>query len=96
MKTLKIISVQYPYKYRNKLIQSGVYGKSLPFIQQESTFWRRKLLDEIDYDFLRSLKLSGDMYLWLKFSEKYELNIIFSYLSGFKYHSNQLTFKDYW
>ena len=90
----EIISVQYPYKYRNKLIQSGVYGKSLPFIQQESTFWRRKLLDEIDYDFLRSLKLSGDMYLWLKFSEKYELNIIFSYLSGFKYHSNQLTFKD--
>ena len=90
----EIINVQFPYKYRSNLIRTGTYGKNLPFIQQESTFWRKKLLDEVDFQFFKSLKLSGDMYLWFCFAKKYKLEIINSYLSGFKYHENQLTFKE--
>ena len=90
----EIIDVQFPYKYRSSLIRSGVYGKYLPFIQQESTFWRAHLLKDLNYDYFKSLKRSGDMYLWFTFSKKYKLNVVYSYLSGFKYHENQLTFKE--
>ena len=90
----EIIDVQFPYKYRSSLIRSGVYGKYLPFIQQESTFWRTHLIKNLNYEYFKSLKRSGDMYLWFTFSEKYKLNVVYSYLSGFKYHENQLTFKE--
>ncbi len=90
----EVTNVQIPYNYRSSLIRCGAYGKYLPFIQQESTFWRPKLLKDLDLDFFKSLKRSGDMYLWYNFAEKNKLYIINSYLSGFKYHDNQLTFKE--
>lgn len=90
----EVTNVQIPYNYRSSLIRCGAYGKYLPFIQQESTFWRPKLLKDLDLDFFKSLKRSGDMYLWYNFAKKNKLYIINSYLSGFKYHENQLTFKE--
>lgn len=90
----EITKIQFPYKYRSHLIRSGVYGKYLPFIQQESTFWRPNLLETVDLNYFKTLKKSGDMYLWYCFSKKYKLNIVNSYLSGFKYHDNQLTFRE--
>ena len=89
----EIIDLQVPYKYRSNLIECGAYGKFLPFIQQESTFWRKSLLNNIDYDYLKKFKLSGDMYMWVQFSKIHSLYIVYSYLSGFKYHHNQLSFK---
>ena len=59
-----------------------------------STFWRPHLLKDLNYEFLKSLKKSGDMYLWYNFSKNNNLYIINSYLSGFKYHDNQLTFRE--
>jgi len=38
----EIINSYVPYKYRSNLIQSAVYGRYLPFIQQESTFWKKE------------------------------------------------------
>lgn len=90
----EIIDFYKPYLYRKNLIKSGVYGKYLPFIQQESTFWRSDLNKLIDLEYLRTLKLSGDYFIWFSFSFKEELYIINSFLSGFKFHSNQLTFKE--
>jgi glycosyltransferase involved in cell wall biosynthesis len=90
----EVTNVQIPYNYRSNLIRCGAYGKYLPFIQQESTFWRPNLLKDLDIDFFKSLKRSGDMYLWFNFAKKNKLYIINSYLSGFKYHDNQLTFKE--
>lgn len=92
-KLSQIISFSTPYKYRKELIRSGFYGKYLPFIQQESTFWRTKLNNELDINQLKKLKLSGDLFLWHCFSKKNDIYIVNSYLSGFKYHENQLTFK---
>ena len=80
----EIIKYALPYKYRQSLIQVGAYGKNLPFIQQESTFWKKELLDLVDYKYLKTLKKSGDMYLWFCFSKKYKLISIETYLSGFK------------
>lgn len=90
----EIIDFSKPYKYRKNLIRKGVYGKYLPFIQQESTFWRSELNKDVDFKFLKTLKLSGDYYIWHCFSKKFELYVLNTYLSGFKYHKNQLTFKE--
>ena len=90
----EVTNVQIPYNYRSNLIRCGAYGKYLPFIQQESTFWRPYLIKDLDIDFFKSLKKSGDMYLWYNFAKNNKLYIINSYLSGFKYHENQLTFKE--
>lgn len=90
----EIIKIQIPYNFRSNLIRCGVYGKYLPFIQQESTFWRPKLIEDLDIHYFKKLKKSGDMYLWYTFAKKYKLHIINSYLSGFKYHDNQITFRE--
>ena len=86
-----IIKNTTPYKYRNILIQAGVYGRYLPFIQQESVFWRTKLNKYIDYKKLTSLKLSGDYLLWVTFSNYSKLDIVQTHLGGFKIHSGQLS-----
>ncbi len=90
----EIVKYLVPFKYRRNLIYKGVYGKNLPFIQQESTFWKKNLFDLVDFNYLKTLKKSGDMYLWHCFSKKYDLFTVDSYFSGFKFHENQLTFKE--
>ena len=90
----EIINSYIPYKYRSNLIQSAVYGKYLPFIQQESTFWKKEIMSEVDLNELKKFKLAGDYYIWNCFSKKYQIYILKSYLAGFKYHPNQISFKD--
>jgi len=90
----EITKIQIPYNYRSRLIKCGAYGKYLPFIQQESTFWRSNLIKDLDYKYFSNLQKSGDMYLWYNFAKNNNLYIINSYLSGFKYHDNQLTFRE--
>lgn len=80
-----------PYKYRRRFFTCGMYSTKLPAIQQESTFWSSSLHNSIDYDYLSQLKLAGDFYLWLQFSQTEELKIVEAYLGGFKIHSGQLS-----
>lgn len=86
-----VTHVDLPFRYKRSLIKSGSYGKALPFIQQESTFWRASLLRAVDMDFLRSLRLAGDYYLWWCFSEQADLEIVSSPLGVFKKHGGQLS-----
>ena len=90
----EVVKYIVPFKYRRNLIYKGVYGKNLPFIQQESTFWKKNLFSLVDFNYLRTLKRSGDMYLWHCFSKENDLFTVDSYFSGFKFHENQLTFKE--
>lgn len=90
----EIIDIFIPYKYRSRLIQAGVYGKYLPFIQQESVFWKIDLNKEINFDQLKKLKRCGDLFIWKCFSKKFQLYNVNTYLSGFKYHENQLSFRE--
>ncbi|MBD2260595.1 glycosyltransferase [Pseudanabaena sp. FACHB-2040] len=86
-----IVSVELPYRYRRELITCGFYGRTLPPLQQESTFWASSLLNLIDYDFLASLKYAGDYYLWLQFAKEYQLSIVQSYIGGFRVHKGQIS-----
>lgn len=80
-----------PYKYRSNLIQCGLYGSVFPHIQQESTFWSADLLNLLDMDFLRGLKLAGDMYLWNQFSKHEQLYIVATWLGGYRHHEGALS-----
>lgn len=87
----QVIDAVLPHRYRSRLIRAGMYGGWLlpRHVQQESTFWRRAMQDELDYDALASLKLAGDYYLWTRFARRAELRLVQSCLGGFTFHAGQ-------
>lgn len=87
----QLVGFRLPYKYNRSLIRKGMYGTVLPFIQQESTFWRSDLNRYLDLVKLSRFKLAGDFYIWKTFSEISELCIVEAYLGGFKHHSGRLS-----
>ena len=80
-----------PYRFRRRLIRCGAYGPFLPFVQQESTFWRRELMRGVDFGRLARLRLAGDYYLWRCFAEVEELHVVSAHLGGFRFHAGQLS-----
>jgi glycosyltransferase involved in cell wall biosynthesis len=80
-----------PFRYRSEWIRKGMYGSVLPFIQQESTFWRGKLLPFIDIAKLKTYRLAGDYYLWHTFSQHAQLSIVNTWLGGFRISEHQLS-----
>jgi glycosyltransferase involved in cell wall biosynthesis len=85
------VRVVLPYRFRRRLLKCGAYGRYLPFVQQESTFWRRELMERVDYERLSGLKLAGDYYLWRHFSETEDLHVASACLGGFRFHAGQLS-----
>ena len=86
-----VVFVELPYRYRRRFISLGFYGRKLPPLQQESTFWSSSLLQLIDYDLLSSLRYAGDYYIWSQFAKEYQLCIAEAYLGGFRVHKGQLS-----
>jgi glycosyltransferase involved in cell wall biosynthesis len=86
-----VTNVELPFRYKSELIQAGAYTNRLPWIQQESTFWRAELLEHVDFNFLKSLKYAGDYYLWYQFSHFAPLEIVSCPFGNFKKHLNQLS-----
>jgi len=82
-----ITTLDIPCIYKSSYIRSGVYGEYLPYLQQESTFWRQELLKELSYSKLATFKYAGDFYLWYTFAGKNKLYTVNAQLSGFRMHS---------
>ncbi|WP_417550084.1 glycosyltransferase family 2 protein [Methylophaga sp.] len=93
-----IVRIDLPFRYKSNLIEKCAYGRWLPYIQQESTFWKRELIETIDLEKLRSLKLAGDYYLWYCFSHQATLEIVKTPLGIFRIHEGQLSenLESYW
>lgn len=70
-------------------IRSGIYGSFLPFIHQESTFFRRELLETIDLEKFAGFKFAGDFFLWFHFSKKTKLYSVNSIFSASRRHAFQ-------
>lgn len=85
----EIFETVLPHRYRRDFIRKGIYGRIIRFIQQESTFWSRELLQTVDLEKLASLRLAGDFYLWTCFARAADLYIVDSLLGGFTYHPGQ-------
>ncbi|MBI5623158.1 MAG: glycosyltransferase [Elusimicrobia bacterium] len=87
----QVVSASLPFRYHRSLIEAGLYGRCLPFIQQESTFWDASLNDRLDLGKLAGFKLAGDFYLWKTFAEVSDLAIVEAFLGGFRVHPGQLS-----
>lgn len=88
----QVIRAHIPFRCRGRLLRKGLLYKIVPFgVQQESTFWRRNLLELVDLDELASFKLAGDAFLWQRFAGQGEPAIVESYLGGWTRHAGQLS-----
>jgi glycosyltransferase involved in cell wall biosynthesis len=87
----QVIHVDLPYPYRRKLFSYGLYNQAWCRVQQESTFWTQKVHQKIELERLKSWRYAGDYFLWLQFAEHTELQVVSSYLGGFKRHPGQLS-----
>ena len=85
------VRLDVPPRYRRRLHRCGAYELYLPAVQQESTFWKRELMAQVDFERLSRLKLAGDFYLWRCFAEVDELHIVSAQLGGFRIHPGQLS-----
>lgn len=85
-----LVHTRLPYRYHPDLIRAGAYGRGLPTIQQESTFWSKSLQDLIDFDRFRTFLVAGDFYLWWTFGRVAEPSILQALLGGFRYHGDHL------
>ncbi|MBC9252586.1 hypothetical protein A9179_20165 [Pseudomonas alcaligenes] len=86
-----ITSSKLPFGYPRQLIQSYFYGQYNNHIQQESTFWSRSLLADIDFSRLKSYRYAGDFYLWHCFSENHTLWTLNALVGCFRKHPGQLS-----
>lgn len=85
-----LVNTKLPFRYRRNLLRAGAYGRGLPTVQQESTFWRADLHERIDMRALSTYAVAGDSYLWWTFAERTEPTIIEALLGGFRYHGGHL------
>lgn len=87
-----VVSASMARPYRRSLLAKGAHdGKRLDFVQQESTFWRRSLHSQIDFDALATFSLAGDSWLWTRFARAADLYVVDAYLGGFTRHPGQLS-----
>ena len=88
----QVIRAHIPFRCRRRLLRKGLLYKIVPFgVQQESTFWRREMLDLVDMDELASFRLAGDAYMWQCFASQGEPAMVESYLGGWTRHEGQLS-----
>ncbi len=88
----QVIQVKEQRPFRPEFFENGYYGGApYPTIQQESTFWSRAMMDQIDLDRLASFKLAGDFYLWQSFARHRPITGVDAYLGGYKIHAGQLS-----
>lgn len=87
-----ITCIDTPIVVNNRFLQKGLYtGKYLPWLQQESIFWRSNLNELVDWNKFSQFKLAGDYYMWYCFSQKAKLYILPTYLGGFRKREGQLS-----
>lgn len=76
--------------YSRNNIKNGLHdGRILPFIQQESSFWSKKLWEKANGEFIKNYDIAGDYHLWVAFAKHEALYKINSPISGFRHHSGQ-------
>ncbi len=71
---------------RSRYVQ-GAYED--PFIQQESTFWRRRLWNEAGGKLDADLELAADLELWVRFFRSSRVYVADALLGGFRQHGDQ-------
>lgn len=90
--TGQIIKVRPPFGRLRTLIAWGWYhGQALGFINQESTFWRRSLWDQVGQQVDEERHSSFDYELWKQFARYEILYALDSQIGAFRFHAQQKT-----
>ncbi len=87
----QVIHVDLPYPYRRELFAYGLYNRAWCRVQQESTFWTQTVHRHLDLERLKSWRYAGDYWLWMQLAAQTELQVVSSYLGGFKRQPGQLS-----
>ncbi|WP_071453703.1 glycosyltransferase [Gloeomargarita lithophora] len=87
----QVIQMDLPYPYRRPLFPYGLYNQAWCRVQQESTFWTQKVHQNLDLETLKSWQYAGDYFLWCQLAKQTELQVVRSYLGGFKRQPGQLS-----
>jgi len=74
--------------FNKALYYAGFYGRKLGFIQQESTFWTRRLWKKSGSYFDENLDYAIDAELWARFFQHADLYAVSTTLGGFRYRSD--------
>ncbi len=77
-----------------KLFYRGVYGRYLPFIQQESTFWSKSLWYAAGGALDESLHYAIDTDLWARFFHHAELYSVATPIGGFRFRNDSKSGKN--
>lgn len=81
-----IVTEYLPAHSREKFLQKKYDD---PWIQQESTFWRRSLWDKAGKKLRTDLQYAGDLELWTRFFRFAQLYTVDTLLGGYRMHGNQ-------
>jgi glycosyltransferase involved in cell wall biosynthesis len=80
-----------PWGYSRRYLRQGYYdGRNFDFVQQEGTFWRQHLWEEVG-GLNPNLRLAGDWDLWRRFAEHSELVTIRGVLGLHRRRAGQLS-----
>lgn len=80
--------------FNRELFYKGIYGRVLPFIQQESTFWRRELWESAGGTLDENLAMAIDTELWARFFKQADLYGVTSPLGCFRYRTDSKSGRD--
>ncbi len=75
--------------YTKYFFYAKLYEKSLHFIQQESTFWKRDLWEKTGNCINENFSLAGDFDLWMKFFKYEKLHCTKAQLGAFRKRKGQ-------
>jgi glycosyltransferase involved in cell wall biosynthesis len=86
----------FPAAYSRKYVGLGYYDVAyikcgFNWIQQESTFWTRSLLEKAGARLPSRYRYAADFHLWQEFARHADLVKVNSFLGGFRVHKNQIT-----
>jgi len=73
--------------YCRKNFLDGKYNQ--PFVQQESTFWKRSLWERAGSCLRTDMDYAGDLELWMRFFRQALLYSADTFLGGYRSHGNQ-------
>lgn len=81
--------------YPRLFLRWGMFhGRCLGWLQQESTFFSRRLLNRVEPAFiarLRIMKYAGDFALWREFARHVSLESLTTVVSGFRLHGANMS-----
>jgi len=91
----RLFLIDLPRIYPQRLIRTGYFhGRGLGFIQQEGTFFTRKLFSKLSHERIeqiRSMKLAGDFLLWKSLAEYSRLKLLRTVIGGFRTHEANMS-----